>query len=144
MVAIYNKISEYMENLKDIPLLLMRLVLAYGFYEPAMMKLNNFESIVEWFEGMGLPFARLNAYMATGTELAGFVLLTLGLFTRAISVPLIIVMLVAIKTVHLVNGFQAGSNGYEIPLYYMIMLFTLLVYGSGKFSLDHIFKNKKH
>jgi putative oxidoreductase len=142
MVAIYNKISEYMENLKDIPLLLMRLVLAYGFYEPAMMKLNNFESIVEWFEGMGLPFARLNAYMATGTELAGFVLLTLGLFTRAISVPLIIVMLVAIKTVHLVNGFQAGSNGYEIPLYYMIMLFALMVFGPGKISVDKILKLK--
>ncbi|MCK5907928.1 MAG: DoxX family protein [Flavobacteriales bacterium] len=140
MKTIYNKISDFTEVLKDVPLLLMRLVLAYGFYEPAMMKINSFESIVEWFEGMGLPFARLNAYMATGTEFAGFILLTLGLFTRAISAPLVIVMLVAIKTVHLANGFQAGSNGYEIPLYYMIMLFTLIIYGPGRFSLDRIIK----
>lgn len=128
------------EGLKDLPLLIMRLVLAYGFYKPAMMKVNGFEGIVEWFEGMELPFARLNAYMATGTEVAGFILLALGLFTRAISFPLIIVMLVAIKTVHLVNGYEAGSNGFEIPLYYIIMLFTLLIYGPGKFSIDKLLK----
>lgn len=140
MKTIYKKISNSAETLKDLPLLLMRLVLAYGFYEPAMMKINNFEGIVEWFEGMGLPFARLNVYMATGTEFAGFILLTLGLFTRAISAPLIIIMLVAIQTVHLANGFQAGSNGFEIPLYYMIMLITLIIYGPGKFSVDRIIK----
>ena len=142
MKTIYNKIPDFTDVLKDVPLLLMRLALAYGFYEPAMMKIDNFESIVEWFEGMGLPFARLNAYMATGTEFAGFILLTLGLFTRAISAPLVIVMLVAIKTVHLVNGFEAGSNGYEIPLYYIIMLITLIVYGPGKISIDRIIKLK--
>ena len=142
MKDLYNKISDFTVVLKDLPLLLIRLVLAYGFYEPAMMKLNNIEGIVTWFEGMGLPFARLNAYMATGTEVAGFVLLLLGLFTRAISIPLIIVMFVAIKTVHLANGFQAGNEGYEIPLYYIIMLLVLLVYGPGKISLDRILKLK--
>ncbi len=118
----------------------MRLVLAYGFYESVMMKINSFEEIVEWFERMGLPFARLNAYMVTGTEFAVFILLTIGLFTRAISAPLIIVMLVAIKTVNLTNGFQARSNGFEIPLYYMLMLFTLIIYGPGKFSIGRIIK----
>jgi len=49
-------------------------------------------------------------------------------------------MFVAIKTVHLANGFEAGSNGYEIPLYYVLMLFTLLIYGPGKFSVDRIIK----
>jgi len=49
-------------------------------------------------------------------------------------------MLVAIKTVHLANGFEAGSNGYEIPLYYIIMLITLVVYGPGKISIDRIIK----
>ena len=53
-------------------------------------------------------------------------------------------MVVAIVTVHLGHGFEAGNNGFEIPLYYLIMLFTLLVYGSGKYSLDYLLsKNKK-
>lgn len=44
------------------------------------------------------------------TELAGAVLLGLGLFTRFISIPLIITMLVAIVTVHLPNGWQAIAD----------------------------------
>jgi putative oxidoreductase len=81
-----------------------------------------------------------NAYMAAGTESLGVLLLFLGLGTRIITIPLMVVMLVAIFTVHLANGFEAGSNGYEIPLYYLIMLFTLLVFGPGKISLDHLSK----
>ena len=46
-------------------------------------------------------------------------------------------MLVAIRTVHWANGFAAGSNGYEIPLYYLLMLLTVFVFGPGRLSLDH-------
>ncbi len=130
----YNKFSK----LKDLPLLFIRLVLAYGFFNPAMMKLKDITSIAEWFGSIGIPFPTLNAYLATGTEVLGVILLTLGLFTRLISIPLIITMIVAIVTVHGENGFEAGENGFEIPLYYIIMLFTLVVYGSGKISLDHV------
>ncbi len=135
----YNKFNK----LNDLPLLFIRLILAYGFFNPAMMKLKNINSIAEWFGSIGIPFPTLNAYLATGTEVLGVILLTLGLFTRLISIPLIITMIVAIVTVHLESGFEAGNNGFEIPLYYIIMLFTLVVYGSGKISLDHLlFKNK--
>ena len=36
----------------------------------------------------------------------------------------------------------AGDNGFEIPLYYFLMLFALVVYGSGKFSLDYLLDRK--
>ncbi len=140
----YTYMTNSLSNIKSLPLLFLRLILAYGFFNPAKMKLSNIDGIISWFESINIPFPALNAYLATGTEVLGVILLTLGLGTRFISIPLIITMIVAILTVHLGNGFEAGSNGFEIPLYYMIMLFTLLVYGSGKFSLDHIFKNKKH
>jgi putative oxidoreductase len=87
---------------------------------------------------MGIPFPTLNAYMAATTELLGVILLTLGLFTRLISVPLIVVMIVAIMTVHLTHGFSAGDNGFEIPLYYMLFLSIFASFGAGKFSLDHL------
>lgn len=133
---LFNKIIYYLEKVKDLPPLLFRLVLAYGFYGPATMKLKNFDGIVEWFTSMGMPLPKLNAFLATGTETAGFVLLFLGLATRIISIPLIIVMIVAIMTVHLGNGFEAGNNGFEIPLYYIFMLFSLLITGPGKISFD--------
>lgn len=145
-MEIFNKIKNYLEKLKDLPPLLFRLVLAYGFYGPATMKLNNFSGIVEWFTSMGMPLPKLNAFLATGTETAGFVLLFLGLATRIISIPLMVIMIVAIATVHLGNGFEAGNNGFEIPIYYMLMLFSLLITGPGKISLDALitkFYNKK-
>lgn len=133
---IFNKIIDYLEKLKDIPPLLFRLVLAYGFYGPATMKLQNFNGIVEWFTSMGMPLPKLNAFLATGTETVGFVLLFFGLATRIISIPLMVVMVVAIATVHMGNGFEAGNNGFEIPFYYILMLFSLLITGPGKISLD--------
>ena len=50
------------------------------------------------------------ALLATAAELAGAVLLALGLFTRLISIPLIITMLVAIFAVHWPNGWQAIAD----------------------------------
>lgn len=131
----YTRLSEYGQSLS---LLFARLIVAYGFYEPAMMKWSDINSVAEWFGSMGMPFPTLNAYMAASTEAVGVVLLTLGLFTRLISIPLIVVMIVAILTVHLAHGFSAGVNGFEIPLYYMIFLLIFVSHGAGKFSLDRV------
>lgn len=142
MKQMYLKYLEIVKKLEDVPLLLIRLVLAYGFWGPAMMKWGNMSGIADWFASMGYPFPTLNAYLAGTTELVGAILLFLGLGTRLISLPLMFTMVVAITTVHLGNGFEAGNNGFEIPLYYLIMLFTLTVFGSGKFSLDAVVARK--
>jgi len=123
---------------QSIALLLARLTIAYGFYEPAMKKWSDIQSIAGWFDSMGIPLATFNAYLVASTELLGVVLLTLGLFTRLISIPLMIIMLVAIFTVHISHGFSAGDNGFEIPLYYMLFLALFASYGAGKISLDHL------
>lgn len=141
MYTEFSRLSEYGQSFA---LLLARLAIAYGFYEPAMMKWKDISSVAEWFGSMGIPFPTLNAYMAASTEVAGVVLLTLGLMTRAISIPLIVVMIVAIVTVHLPNGFSAGSNGFEIPLYYMLFLLIFLTQGAGKFSLDRLIFGEKN
>lgn len=141
-IQIYQSITERITNAKDLSLLFFRLVLAYGFYGPAMMKWGNINSVAEWFGSMGIPMPTLNVYMAASTEIAGVVLLTLGLATRIISIPLIITMVVAIATVHLGNGFESGNNGFEIPLYYILMLFALLVNGAGKISLDNVISRR--
>lgn len=134
--------GEKLLTLKDAPLFLIRLVLAYGFMDPALMKIKNINDIAEWFNGMGIPFPLASAYLAAYTEFVGFIFLALGFATRIITVPLLFVMLVAIKTVHWENGFEAGNNGYEIPLYYLLMLFLLMVYGPGKWSLDYVLSKK--
>ncbi len=141
IIKTYDRFSDSISMAADLPLLFLRLVLAYGFYNPAMMKLKDVNAIGGWFESMGYPLPYLNAYLATITEGLGVILLVLGLGTRIISVPLMIAMLVAIFTVHYANGFNAGDNGYEIPLYYLLMLFTLFIMGPGRLSVDHFIRS---
>ena len=140
---VYEKYNSLTNYLQDISLFFGRLLVAYGFYEPAMMKWSNIESVANWFSSINIPFPLLNAYMAATTEILGVVLLTLGLFIRVISLSLIIVMIVAIVSVHLSNGFSAGDNGFEIPLYYIGFLLMFMSFGAGKFSLDYFISSKQ-
>ena len=135
---IYPFTKNILSNGQSLSLLLARLAIAYGFYEPAMKKWSDINSVADWFGSMGIPFPTLNAYMTASFELLGVVLLTLGLFTRLISIPLMVIMVVAIITVHLTHGFSAGNNGFEIPLYYMLFLAIFASFGAGKLSLDHL------
>lgn len=140
---IYNLSRDILQNFQSLSLLLARFAVAYGFFEPALMKWKDITATADWFGSIGIPFPTLNAYMAATTEMLGVVLLTIGLLTRIISVPLMVIMVVAITTVHLANGFSAGSNGFEIPLYYMLFLFIFTAFGAGKFSLDYILFDKE-
>lgn len=142
MINFYNRVRKGLNKAQDLPLLFLRLILAYGFWEPAKTKWADINAIAEWFEGMGMFAPKLNAYLAASAEMAGVFLLALGLGTRIICFPLIITMLVAIKMVHWENGFAAGDNGYEIPLYFMLMLITLMCFGPGKLSIDYLIRKK--
>ncbi len=133
-----NKINQafvgFFSVFQDLALLSARLVLAAGFFGPAIKKITHFQSIVTWFDsGLHLPFPLVNAVLATSAEALGVVLLTLGFKTRLISLPLMVTMLVAIFVVH---G-TADFSKIEIPLAYFAMLFVLLSHGPGKYSIDN-------
>jgi len=143
LTTIYTLSKNILQNFQSLALLLARLIVAYGFLEPALMKWNDMGAVAQWFGSMGIPFPTLNAYMAGTTEIVGLVLVALGLFTRLISIPMMIIMVVAIMTVHLGHGFSAGNNGFEIPLYYMLFLFIFATHGAGKFSVDYFLFEKE-
>ncbi len=144
MKKYYEQFLEIANKGENAVLLAARLVLAYGFYEPAINKWSDIGSVAEWFsQGLGIPFPLLNAYLAASTEMAGVFLLALGLGVRVISLPLSVIMLVAIFLLHWENGFQASDNGFEIPLYYLLFLGLFIVRGAGKYSLDRLFLERK-
>jgi len=123
---------------KNIIFLGVRLVLVYGFAMPALLKINNLEETVVWFESLSIPLPTIAAYLVSSIESIGIVLMFLGLFTRYISVLLSFVMLGAIFFVHASNGFSVANNGIEIPLYYLLFLMLLASFGAGKYSLDRV------
>ncbi|NVK23316.1 MAG: DoxX family protein [Gammaproteobacteria bacterium] len=105
-----NKIK-YADGL---PSLFLRLYLAPVFMQAGWNKLQNFEDTVSWFGnhewGLGLPFPEFMVSLAAGTEFIGGWLLLFGLFTRLISIPLMVTMLVAAVTVHIENGWLAIAD----------------------------------
>ena len=130
---------------KNLILLILRLILAYGFAMPALLKVNYIKETTIWFENISIPFPIIATYLVSGIESIGIVLLILGLMTRYISILLSCVMLGAIFFVHLPNGFSAANNGFEIPLYYLLFLIIFASFGAGKYSLDRvIFEDGKH
>lgn len=94
--------------------LLLRLYLAPIFWMAGTSKFNSFEDTAAWFGnsewGLGLPFPTLMAFLATSTELAGAIMLVLGFGVRWISLPLMFTMIIAIFSVHWVNGWQAIAD----------------------------------
>ena len=100
----------------DLALLGVRALLAVGFFGPAMMKAKNIQATADWFRFLKIPAPTFSAYLATGTELLGLVLLIIGFATELISVPLIIILLVAILTVHIDNGWLAIASSENIEV----------------------------
>ncbi|EOZ7588143.1 DoxX family protein [Enterobacter hormaechei] len=103
-----------------IPLLLIRLYLIPVIYEGAHSKVLGFSGTVAWFSqptaqgGLGLPFPFLLAILATSTEVLGLVCISLGLLTRIIAIPMMVVMSVASLMVHWSHGWLAiASNDME-------------------------------
>jgi len=91
----------------------------------------------------------LLAWATIAVEIAGGLAVIAGLFIPLASVPMIVVLLVAIFTVHLPNGFssikllsvtsagaQFGQPGYETDLLYICGIVALVLGGSGPLALD--------
>jgi len=94
--------------------LLLRLYLAPIFWMAGTSKYNSFEDTAAWFGnsewGLGLPFPELMTFLAMSTEMAGAIMLLFGFGVRWVSMPLMFTMLIAIFSVHWVNGWQAVAD----------------------------------
>jgi len=94
--------------------LLLRLYLAPVLAQAGWQKYQHFADTVAWFGnadwGLALPWPELMATVAIVAELGGAWLLLLGLATRLVCLPLIVVMLVAIAAVHAPYGWLAIAD----------------------------------
>ena len=137
--------------------LMLRLIVGAGFMEHGYAKLaRGPDSFVQILHALGVPLPELMAWATIAVELIGGFAVLIGSFVAVVSLPMAVVLLVAIFTVHLPNGFssikleavtaagaQFGQPGYETDLLYLACLAALVLGGSGGWSLDGLIRKRQ-
>jgi putative oxidoreductase len=133
----------------------LRLIIGFGFMEHGYAKLvRGPESFIGILHALGMPAPELLAWATIFIELVGGLAVLVGAFVPLASIPMAVVLLVAIFSVHLPYGFssiklqavtaagaQFGQPGYETDLLYLAGLVALLLGGSGPWALDRLWRN---
>jgi len=137
--------------------LLLRLIVGYGFAVHGIAKLSRGPgSFAGILQSLGVPAPHLMAWVTIFSELLGGIAIGTGAFVTIFSVPLAVILLVAIFTVHLPYGFssikliavtqagaQFGPPGYECNLLYLAALAALVLGGPGPLAIDALLKRTK-
>ncbi|WP_180727295.1 DoxX family protein [Paraburkholderia largidicola] len=132
----------------------VRLIVGYGFIAHGYAKVvKNPENFAAILHALGVPFPHLMSWATIVVELGGGLAILLGAFVPLITIPMIMVLLVATLTVHAQFGFTSiklmsvtngvphfGPPGYETDLLYIGGLLTLVFGGSGPFAVDTLLK----
>lgn len=145
--SLTTEISSRFGRFTPLPL---RLIVGYGFMSHGYSKLaHGPEHFAAILQSIGVPFPEITSWANIAVELLGGFAVLIGAFVALASIPMIIVLLTAIFTVHLPYGFLSvkllevtsegakfGPVGYEVNLLYIACLVALVLSGSGPFSVD--------
>ena len=139
--------------------LLLRLMAGGVFFWEGILKFVYANQGVGRFTKLGMPFPHFTANFVGGLEIAGGLLLLSGLMTRAIAIPFVVEMIVAILSTKI--SLYLGSSPlplppvpprvgmwavlHEVRSEYAQLLTTLflMVNGPGKWSLDALFRRER-
>lgn len=144
-------------NSKEWTAIPLRLIVGYGFMEHGLAK---FAKGPEWFatilQALHVPFPHLMAWLTLLVEIFGGAAVLTGAFIRLASIPMAMVLLTAMFSVHLRYGFSSiklmaitpagarlGPAGIEPDLLYLACLTALAIGGPGPFAIDNIFASMR-
>ena len=130
----------------------MRLLVGYGFLQHGFAKLSRGpDAFAGVLQQLGVPLPHVAAWLTIGTEVVGGLAFLLGAFVAWASIPMALVLLSAMVTVHLPYGFssvkllgvstsgaQFGPVGYELDLLYLAALILFALQGAGPLSIDNM------
>ena len=136
----------------------LRLIVGFGFMQHGFAKLSRGpDAFAAILHALGAPAPHFMAWVSILTELLGGLAVLVGAFVTLASIPMAILLLVAVFTVHLPNGFssieliavtaagpQFGPVGYEVNLLYLACLAGLVLGGAGPFAFDAYLQKRKH
>lgn len=153
-MTLFETFREALANtrMRGAALLPLRLVIGYGFLAHGLAKVHKgADAFAILLYATGVPMPRFMAWLTISTEIATGVAMLLGVLVAFVSVPMIVLLLVAIFTVHLPYGFtsiklvgivnghaQFGPVGYEYNLLYIAGIVALALSGSTPLSIDRM------
>jgi putative oxidoreductase len=128
----------------------LRLIVGYGFLAHGLAKWSKGPEVFAGIlQATGVPMPHLMAWLTIATEIVTGIAFLIGAFVPLVSIPAIILLAVAIFTVHLPYGFisikllsvnngraQFGPPGYECSLLYIASIVALALMGPTPWSID--------
>ncbi len=143
LLTLYPAYVNILTFLQDVFLLIIRVYWGYRFCRTGLGKLQNMPNTIDFFTSLGIPFPEINAYVASLTECIGGVCLLLGLGSRVLTLPLIFTMIIA----YITADSEAVSKLFiepekflkAEPFLFMLTSIIVLLFGAGRFSVDHLF-----
>ena len=125
----------------DVALLLLRIGVGVVFIVAGWGKLNGIEGVQGFFGNLGIPLPGIMAWVVALTEFVGGIMVLVGTKARIPNILLAIIMVVAILTTKL-GDFDISSAGFRVDLLMLLITSSLVIMGSGKYSVDEMFFNK--
>jgi putative oxidoreductase len=122
--------------------LLLRIILAVVMFAHGYNHVFNggkLPGVARWFGSLGFRAPRLQAALASYTELGVAPLLLLGLLTPLAAAGVVGTMFVAFVANHRKNGFFIfrPGEGYEYVITLLVSAIALGALGGGEWSVDH-------
>jgi putative oxidoreductase len=100
------------------------------------------EGTGQYMASLGLNPGYLMALLSGSAEFFGGLALFLGLLVRPAAVVLMVMLVVAILSVHIHNGLFMANNGYEFGLALLGAAVAVLVEGAGRLSVDRLIASR--
>ena len=140
--ALEPKLAALCSRLRWLPPTLARFALGWVFLLSGWGKLHNLGDVIEFFRSIGVPAPQIQAPFASGVEFVCGALLLAGLFSRLASVPLVVVMIVAIATARAEELTSLGALFGFVEYLYIVLLVYIAVEGPGPLSLDALMRRR--
>ena len=137
--------GDEMVNGLNLGLLIIRVVVGVTLATHGLNKIfggGKIAGTAGWFASMGMKMPKANAWIAALTEIGSGALLALGLLTPLAAAGMVAIMVVALITTHIKNGWFIFNPGGGIE--YVVVLAAvgigLACTGPGEWSIDHAAK----
>lgn len=108
--------------------------MSMGFFPDSGGPVGNVKDFAALLDRGGYRPGRLWALVIVATELIGGPMLALGLFTRPVAIPIVILLVFSIWEHR--RGFFWNQGGFEYPLLWSAAALYFLANGGGVYSLD--------